>query len=311
MTFAGWRSSPYGVQTARPPAYWVNVAKSMAQKFPGTTPAGIWLVGETDGDPAIGTVLYMPSNGSYPNIRFEGGDIADPYLTFFDSAGVNVFLQVEPMNADINTLIDIIMTRYKNHPSVIGFCIDNEWYQTCPEGCKATASSVISWNNKLHSINPNYILVIKHYDENKLPTGIPTDILVICDDEQNGDLITLVADHKLMERQYPGNPFGSQIGYPSDQLIWSGQTDPAKYIGSAIQTAIGRPVSVFWVDFSIITVFPPSQFDGPTPTPTPTPIPLFSVDITSIPATSNIVVDGISISKVNLIEALLIKIQNR
>ena len=53
----------------------------------------------------------------------------------------------------------------------------------------------------------------------------------------------------------------------------------------------------------------PTPTPTPAPTPTPTPTPLFSVDITSIPVTSNIVVDGISISKVNLIGSLLIKIQ--
>lgn len=260
--YAGWRSSAYGYQIASPPSYWVNVAKAMASKFPDSTPGGIWLVGETDGDPATGTLLYMPSTGSYPDIRFQGGDIAEPYLAAFDAAGVKVILQVEPMNANINTLIDIVMNRYKDHPSVIGFGVDNEWYKTCADGCKATSAEVISWNNKLHSINPNYILMIKHFDEAKLPTGIPADILVICDDEQNGNLATLVSEHVAMENQYPNNPYGAQIGYPSDNRIWGSMSDPAKQVGSAVQTAIGRPISVFWVDFSITTLFPPLQYNG-------------------------------------------------
>lgn len=260
--YAGWRSSAYGYQIASPPSYWVNVATAMSKKFPGTTPGGIWLVGETDGNPATGTLLYMPSSGSYPNIRFEGADIAEPYLKAFDAAGVKVILQVEPMNADIMTLIDIVMNRYKDHPSVIGFGIDNEWYKTCPDGCKATAADVISWNNKLHSINPDYILMIKHFEESKLPTGIPADVLVIGDDEQNGDLDTLVSEHIAMENQYPNNPYGAQIGYPSDNNIWDSMSDPAKQLGLPIQTAIGRPISVFWVDFSITKVFPPSQYNG-------------------------------------------------
>lgn len=260
--YAGWRSSAYGYQTASPPSYWVNVAKAMASKFPGSIPGGIWLVGETDGDPATGTLLYMPSTGSYPNIRFQGGDIAEPYLTAFDAAGVKVILQVEPMNANINTLIDVVMNSYKDHPSVIGFGVDIEWYKTCADGCKATATDVVSWNNKLHSINPNYTLMIKHFDESKLPTGIPTDILVICDDENNGDLNTLVTEHVAMENQYPNNSYGAQIGYPSDKNIWGSMSDPAKEVGLAVQTAIGRPISVFWVDFTITNVFPPLQYNS-------------------------------------------------
>ncbi len=266
---AGWRSSAYGYQTGSPPSYWINIANDISSKFPSSTPAGIWLVGETDGD-GPGTILYMPCT-STTNINCQGSDIAEPYLTAFDNAGIKVILQVEPMNADINTLIDIVMNRYKHHPSVIGFGIDNEWLGSCTDGCKPTASEVISWNNKLHSINPNYILMLKHYDESKLPTGIPSDVLIVCDDEQNGNLNTLVSEHVAMENQYPNNPFGSQYGYPSDSNIWSGMSDPIKQIGTSIQSSIGRPISVFWVDFSIKTVYPPSIWNTPRITPTPTP----------------------------------------
>ena len=257
--YAGWRSSGYGYQIALPPSYWVNVATTISKKFPGTIPAGIWILGEAD---VSATVLDMPSSGSYSNIRFEGEDIAEPYLAAFDAAGVKVILQVEPMNADINSLIDIVMNRYKVHPSLIGFGIDNEWYKTCEEGCEATAADVISWNNKLHSINSNYVLMIKHFDASKLPTGIPKDILIIDDSQQNENLNTLVSEHVAMENQYPENPYGAQIGYPSDKIIWGSMSDPVKQLGSAVQTAIGRPISVFWVDFSITEVFPPLQYNG-------------------------------------------------
>ena len=255
IVLAGWRSSMYGYQQEQSPSYWVDVAKDISSKFPGTTPGGIWLVGETDGN-GPGTILYMPSSGSYPNIKFEGGDASEDYLTVFDEAGIKVILQVEPMDADINTLIDIVMNRYKNHPSVIGFGVDNEWYGTCSDGCKATASEVTSWYNHLHSINPNYILMIKHYEESKLPTGIPTDILIVCDDEENGNLNTLLSEHEVMESRFPNNPFGAQYGYPSDRNIWSGMQDPVKQLGDAIQEILDKPISLFWVDFSIQQLYP-------------------------------------------------------
>ena len=256
----GWRSSAYGYQTAASPNYWVNVARAIAAKH-GGQPAGIWLVGETDGDPTTGTLLYMPSSSSYSNIRFEGGDIAEPYLAAFDKYGIKVILQVEPMNADINTLIDIIMNRYKNHSSVIGFGVDNEWYKTCTDGCKTTAAEVTAWNNKLHSINPDYVLMIKHFDPAKLPTGIPTDVLVVSDDEQNGDINTIVAEHKEMAGIYLNNRFGAQIGYPSDKNIWGNMDDPVKTLGDAVESGIRRDISIFWVDFSISQVFPKAKYD--------------------------------------------------
>jgi hypothetical protein len=250
MLLAGWRSSMYGYQQEQPPSYWVDVAKDISSKFPGTTPGGIWIVGETDGN-GPGTILYMPSSGSYQNIKFEGGDVSEQYLNAFDSAGLKVILQVEPMDADVNMLIDIVMNQYKHHPSVIGFGVDNEWYGTCRDGCEATASEVTSWYNHLHSINPNYILMIKHYEESKLPTGIPTDILVVCDDEENGNLNTLLSEHEAMANRFSNNPFGAQYGYPSDENIWSSMQDPVKQLGDAIQERVGKPISLFWVDFSI------------------------------------------------------------
>jgi Carbohydrate binding domain len=272
INIAGWRSSSYGYQTAASPNYWINVANTMANKFSGTSPGGIWLVGETQDD-IQGTILYMSCIPS-SKIRCGGVDISEPYLTAFDKAGLKVILQVEPLNANVITLMNTVMTKYKKHPSVIGFGVDNEWFGTCVDGCKATASQIISWNNALHAINPNYILMIKHFDEMKLPTGIPTDILIIGDDEQNGNLNTLVSEHVAMENRFPNNPYGAQIGYPSDKNIWGSMSNPAKTIGTAIQTAVGKPISVIWVDFSITQVFPKSQYDVvPTPTQTPYPIP--------------------------------------
>ena len=38
-------------------------------------------------------------------------------------AGVQVWLQVEPADADVPPLIDLVLERYAAHPSVIGFGI--------------------------------------------------------------------------------------------------------------------------------------------------------------------------------------------
>ncbi len=288
-TFAGWRASNYGYQWDSPPQYWINVANTMASKFPGSIPAGIWLVGETHGEGTnVGTDLYMPcTTDTAKKIWCDGSDKSEEYLTAFDSAGVKVILQVESAGADMNTLIDTVLNQYKHHSSVIGFGVDNEWLPS-----NANAATVNGWNTKVKSHNPDYILMIKHYEESALPTGIDTDILVICDDEQNGNLATLVSEHVAMESRFPNNRYGAQYGYPSDKSIWGSMSDPAKQIGNAIQSEIGRPISYFWVDFSITTVFPPSQYNtggstNPTPTVTPTPTgtrtPTLTVSVTPTP----------------------------
>ena len=43
------------------------------------------------------------------------------YLNDFDNRGVKVWLQVEPGLADIETLIDLVLTQYGHHSSIVGF----------------------------------------------------------------------------------------------------------------------------------------------------------------------------------------------
>jgi hypothetical protein len=236
---------------------------------------------------------------STTNIVCSGSDITEPYLTAFDNAGIKIILQVEPMNANVNTLIGLVMNRYKQHPSVIGFGVDLEYNTNgCLEGCKPTAATVTSWNTALHAINPNYVLMIKHYDEAKIPTGIASDILIVGDDESNGNQATLVAEHKAIASQFPSNPYGAQIGYWSDHGWWGSISDPSKTIGTAVQTSVGKPISVFWVDMdgSLPAAFPYAQYNT-GPIPTPTTVPIVNVEtkvlIGGVASSANIYIDNV------------------
>ena len=65
-----------------------------------------------------------------------------------------------------------------------------------------------------------------------------------------------MSEHELVEAKFPNNPFGAQYGYPSDENIWGSMSDPIKQLGDAIAQGIGRPISYFWVDFSIADIYP-------------------------------------------------------
>ncbi len=133
---AGWRSSEYGNDNPyghdqSDPSYWISVAQKMSAKFPGSAPGGVLVVGEIDGSPGKATSTFMPfpkPSGTYPNVTFGTTDAIEPLLTAYDKAGLKVYLQVESADADMNMLMDLVMNRYKQHPSVIGFGIDVEWY---------------------------------------------------------------------------------------------------------------------------------------------------------------------------------------
>ena len=125
VKYAGVRSSSYGIKPFPDPAGWETAMNTMQDYFPGSTPCAIWIVGRMH--KSTSCLLEFPSEGKeYENVVFLDYDKHESYLNHFDQAGIKVFLQVEPANADITTLIDLILSRYEHHDCVIGFGIDVE-----------------------------------------------------------------------------------------------------------------------------------------------------------------------------------------
>ena len=95
----------------------------MSSKFPGYSPAGIWIVADEDGDDS--ELLFPGDDSQYEHITFSDSDLSERYLDAFDNANLSVWLQVEPSSADVLTLIDLVLGRYSHHTSVIGFGFGN------------------------------------------------------------------------------------------------------------------------------------------------------------------------------------------
>ena len=134
---AGFRYSSYGPAYNPGPEYWASVGEQMAAKFPNSKASTIWIVGILDGE---GTYLSFGCETEDSNIRCGYADTNEQVLTLFDEKGFNVWLQVEPGNATVNELIDIVLNQYKHHPSVVGFGVDVERYKSTsgPEGQPVT-----------------------------------------------------------------------------------------------------------------------------------------------------------------------------
>jgi hypothetical protein len=234
---AGWRSSEYGNDNPyghdqSDPNYWVSVAQKMSSKFPGSVPGGVLVVGEIDGEPGTTTKTFLPfpkPSGTYPNVTFGTTDDIEPLLTAYDQAGLKVYLQVEPADADMNMLMDLVMNRYKQHPSVIGFGVDVEWYhqKQYPDGRPLTDNEVTTWAMKVSTYNPNYFLMVKHWDPSYLSNARPTNVLFLTDSEQIGSLSSAITEYIDWVDHFGSSQVGFQIGYPSDMSWWSKLSDPA------------------------------------------------------------------------------------
>lgn len=104
-------------------------------------------------------------------IKFSSSDKHEPFLDYFDTHGIKAWLQVESGFADMPTLIDLVMKRYKHHPSVLGFGVDVEWFN--PPGPDlndpVTDSLGRQWESRVKSHNPVYTLFLKHFSPASLP----------------------------------------------------------------------------------------------------------------------------------------------
>jgi len=52
-------------------------------------------------------------------------------------------------------------------------------------------------------------------------------------------------------------PVGFQYGYPADKIWWQNLQDPPKDIGQALLDKVSNTQGLFWVDFTVLDVFPP------------------------------------------------------
>ncbi len=259
VTYAGVRSSCYGIKPFPEPAGWEKALDTMTGYFEGSTPCAVWIVGVLERPKSC--LLEFPSDGNeYENIVFSKEDKHERYLDYFDKAGIKVFLQVESANGDVETLMDLVLKRYMHHPCVIGFGVDVEWYREFDNpkwGVKVGDALAEKWEKHMKSHNPNYQLFLKHWDRLWMPPTYRGDILFISDSQMlkdENDMYREFVDY--WAKYFAPNPVGFQIGYGSDEKWWSKFQTPPKDMGEGLSKRIPQEVSIFWVDFTLRKVLP-------------------------------------------------------
>jgi len=247
------------------PGYWEMVGRSMADRFTGFQAGGIWIVSLYLSNPEGYTLLNFPNPGvSLSHVYFSGKDENEAWLEHFDTTGVMIWLQIEPGGADIDTLISIVLNRYSHHSCVAGFGVDVEWYQTYDYsgGKKVSNADAQRWEEKVRSVNPEYSLFLKHYSKTWMPDTYRGDIVFIDDSQDftwaSNSLTAMVSEFKSWGQTFSPNPVGFQFGYEADRGWWSLLQDPPGNIGNALIANISNCRHLFWVDFTVTDVFPPT-----------------------------------------------------
>ncbi|MBI2418674.1 MAG: T9SS type A sorting domain-containing protein [Ignavibacteriales bacterium] len=260
--YTGFRASrilqSYPQQQFPAAQYWNATGKTIAAKFSAASPAGIWIVSTYWENGNIG--MNFPSGGlSIPYINFGGTDQNESFLKYFDTSGIKVWLQVEPGAASIDTLISIVLNRYKHHPCVLGFGIDVEWYQANlypNDGKKVTDTEAMRWEQKVKAVDTNYTLFLKHYGQSWMPPTYRGKILFVDDSQQFTSLNQMVTEFKSWAAKFAPAQAAFQFGYPADSIWWRQYPDPMKTLGSSLLANITNCAGLFWVDFTITKVFP-------------------------------------------------------
>lgn len=259
IIYAGVRSSSYGINPFPEPSEWHTAIQTMTGYFDGASPCAIWIVGEFRRNKACH--LYFPSDGkAYTNIEFDEIDKHEEYLRYFDSVGIKVFLQVEPASADMLTLIDLVLNRYKHHTCVVGFGVDVEWHRESenPEwGVPVDDSQAETWERRVKSHNYQYKLFLKHWDRNWMPKNYRGDIVFVDDSQILDNLDAMLEEFgEYWSAYFYPNLVLFQIGYPSDKPWWQKIDNPPADIGKAIARRIKQDCGIFWVDFTLRDVLP-------------------------------------------------------
>jgi hypothetical protein len=95
-----------------------------------------------------------------------------------------------------------------------------------------------------------------------MPPTFRGNILFVDDSQQFTSLTQMVNEFRAWGSKFSPNAVAFQFGYKIDTTWWKQYPDPALTIGSALRSAIANMSGLFWVDFTVSTVFPPTGVES-------------------------------------------------
>ena len=205
--------------------------------------------------------MSFPGESDNRDIVFAGIDLNEEALTLFDELGVQVWLQVESGDAPVEELIHLMLGQYGHHPCVIGVGVDVEWYRIHDhdEGKAVTDAEAEAWLAAARSHDRKYRLFLKHWLIEKMPPTARDGLVFVDDSQIFPSMDAMVEEFAEWGAAFAPAPVAFQFGYPSDREWWEKLDDPPGEIGKRILAAVPNTEALFWVDFTVLEVFPPGE----------------------------------------------------
>jgi hypothetical protein len=142
---------------------------------------------------------------------YDQTDLVEPYLKKFDEDGLKVILSIQPNGADVAGLIDLVLSRYGHHKSVIGVNVDMEWKLTGNLN-HASDKERDLWLNKIQSHNPEFKLFLTNFKDYTYFPNDAKDVVILYDGE--GTQKEVLSGYKELASHFTS--VGMYTGYSSN-----------------------------------------------------------------------------------------------
>ncbi len=158
-------------------------------------------------------------NASLPfsatNVRYTvstgQNEIVENYLSQFDSSKLKVILSIQPAKADIAELLDLVLSHYGQHSSIIGVNVDTEWKLTEPNNRVSNEERDI-WMNLIKKVRPDLKLFLTGFGDSRYFPKDTSD-LVILYDAANATQTAILNNYGALSKNYTS--VGIYTGYYS------------------------------------------------------------------------------------------------
>jgi peptidoglycan/xylan/chitin deacetylase (PgdA/CDA1 family) len=138
-------------------------------------------------------------------------DLAETYLSEFETAGLKVILSIQPLEADIKQLIGIILSRYSNHDNILGINVDIEWKESGTPN-HVSNQERDAWLSEIKKYNSSYKLFITYFQDYTHFPGNHPDLVVLYDGEADTQTY-LLKEYQELAKHY--SSVGIYTGYSS------------------------------------------------------------------------------------------------
>lgn len=90
-----------------------------------------------------------------------------------------------------------------------------------------------------------------------MPPTARDGILFVDDSQQFPSLDAMIDEFATWGETFAPAPVAFQFGYRADRRWWQELDDPPGEIGERILAAVPNTEALYWVDFTVLEVFPP------------------------------------------------------